>query len=344
MSAMSDENTRSRADTVRARREKRQRKERTGGFRLRRRPKAEPADSMHSAPVLMRGGKLDVPVQPRKPAKMRRRYDISLGSQGAEVRLPPVPFVRPSWRWLSGLVTAALLALVGLMWSYPEFIVQAIEVQGLQRLEVREVHLVLGIQGDSIFSLDPDVLAYDLGLAFPEFSEVQVHVSLPNSVVVQVHERVPALGWSNSQGLVLVDAEGISFPARGVVNGEGQPFPVVRAPDLVMKPADESEEDGEALVMNPYVNRRLLEPVQVAALIRMAEEAPPNSQIIFNPRHGMGWRDPAGWVVFFGHDGADMDAKVQMYRAIVADLQSRNLTPEYISVEFLHAPYYRMER
>ena len=70
----------------------------------------------------------------------------------------------------------------------------------------------------------------------------------------------------------------------------------------------------------------------------------PYITIRFDPTHGIGWQDPAGWIVYFGLDGSDMLQKLQMYDAIVKDLQSRNVTPEFISVEFLHAPYYRMER
>ncbi len=346
---MSDSDSSTRADAVRARREKRlkqgaARKQRTTA------PPPPEARSARSAPILMRGVKADVPVQRKKPSRVRRRYDISLGSPGAEMRLPAVPLVRPSWRWLSSLIVSGLVVLLWMMWNHPTFLVATIEIQGLQRLDAREVHLVLGIRNASIFSLDPAEMSFELGRAFPEFYEVDVRVGLWNNVTITVNERLPVMGWVNSQGMVLVDKNGISFPARGLVNGDigtGQSFPIVEAPELVMKPPDlestgESAEEG--FVLNPYVNRELLKPHQVEAVLEMSRSAPAEAKIIFDPKHGMGWKDPAGWIVYFGQDGSDMHAKLQMYKTIVQDLQSRNVTPAFISVEFIHAPYYRMER
>ena len=299
----------------------------------------------------MRGARTEVPVRTKKGSSVRRRYDISLGSQGAEVRLPSVPYVRPKGRWLSSTLTIALLALLFMMWNYSAFLVQTIEIQGLQRLDAREINLVLGIQNASIFSLDPAQLAYELGRAFPEFNEVTVEVGLPNRVTIVVEERLPMLGWVNSLGMVLVDKDGISFPARGLVNATDladQNFPVVEAPDLIMRPPDPEDAEeisaNEGFALNPYVNKELLKPHQVEALVDMSQYVPTNAVIVFDPGHGMGWRDPAGWVVYFGLDGSDMLAKLQTYQTIVQDLQSRNVSPEFISVEFLHAPYYRMER
>lgn len=349
---MSERDTLSRAEAVRARREKRQSRDQS----LKKRSSAPPPPprlerTAHTTPIIMRGVKADMPVQRKPLSKVRRRYDISLGSQGAEVRLPPVPVMRPGWRWLSGLLVIGLVVLLVMMWNSPTFQVQTIEVQGLQRLDAREINLVLGVQNASIFSLDPAQLTFDLGKAFPEFISVDVQVALPNIVSVTVEERLPVLGWLNAQGIVLVDKDGVSFPARGLVNGDaanGVSFPIVDAPDMVMKPPD-PEETEEALkedgfILNPYVKKQLLTPDQVQAILALSQSAPANAKIVYDPKHGMGWKDPTGWIVYFGLDGADMQQKLLMYTAVVQDLQSRNVTPEFISVEFLHAPYYRMER
>ena len=347
---MPDQDTLSRAEAVRARREKRESRQKTREKRTDA-PPPRLERTANAVPIIMRGVKADIPVQRKKHSKVRRRYDISLGSQGAEVRLPPVPVMRPSWRWLSGLIVMGLVVLLAMMWNSPMFQVQTIEVQGLQRLDAREINLVLGVQNASIFSLDPGKLTFELGKAFPEFLAVDVQVALPNIVSVAVEERVPVLAWVNAQGMVLVDAGGISFPARGLVNGdaaESISFPVVDAPNMVMKPPDPAETEealkADGFVLNPYVKRRILSPVQVQAILTMSESAPANAKIVYDPKHGMGWKDPAGWIVYFGLDGAEMQQKLLMYAAVVKDLQSRNVTPEFISVEFVHAPYYRMER
>jgi hypothetical protein len=57
----------------------------------------------------------------------------------------------------------------------------------------------------------------------------------------------------------------------------------------------------------------------------------------------MGWSDPQGWQVFFGSSTADMDSKLVTYRGIVDYLNQKHIKPKLISVEFAHAPFYRME-
>lgn len=342
---MADTKRPSRAEAVRSRRAKRERKGRRGA-----QPAAPPppAKTAKTAPVLMRGLKVEVPLERKKGAAVRRRYDISLQTPGAEVQLPAVGFLRPSWRWLSALLAASLLTLLGLMWNHPRFLVGAIEVQGLERLEVRELNLVLGIENAPVFTLDPARMEHDLMLAFPEFQRVEVRISLPNAVSLTVEERQPVLGWLNAQGMVLVDVDGVSFPARGLVTDGGrdttrggQLLPVIHAPDLVM--AQQSSQDG-APAVNPYVGRQLLTTEQVSALLVLSQAAPAGSELVFDPQHGMGWEDPGGWVVFFGEQGGDMAARLQVYAAILQDLENERVTPAFISVEYLHAPYYRMER
>jgi hypothetical protein len=58
----------------------------------------------------------------------------------------------------------------------------------------------------------------------------------------------------------------------------------------------------------------------------------------------LGWNDPNGWEVFFGSQGNDMNQKLAVYKSLVERLQSEGIQPALISVEYIHAPYYRMER
>jgi hypothetical protein len=57
----------------------------------------------------------------------------------------------------------------------------------------------------------------------------------------------------------------------------------------------------------------------------------------------MGWKDGRGWDVYFG-EPQDMDMKLVVYQATVRRLESEGIQPVLISVEQVHAPYYRMER
>jgi len=65
--------------------------------------------------------------------------------------------------------------------------------------------------------------------------------------------------------------------------------------------------------------------------------------MLYNEENGLGWIDPHGWQVYFGDDDASIDMKLMEYTKIVETILDRNLQPVLISMEFLHAPYYRLE-
>jgi hypothetical protein len=71
---------------------------------------------------------------------------------------------------------------------------------------------------------------------------------------------------------------------------------------------------------------------------------PADTLLVYDSEHGLGWNDPNGWEVFFGAEDQDMEMKLMVYQALVDRLQSEGIQPALISVEYVHAPYYRMER
>ncbi len=65
--------------------------------------------------------------------------------------------------------------------------------------------------------------------------------------------------------------------------------------------------------------------------------------LLYNPEYGLGWQDPHGWKVYFGTNIEDIDQKLAQYSVIIEALAARNIQPVLISLEFLHAPFYRLE-
>jgi len=49
-------------------------------------------------------------------------------------------------------------------------------------------------------------------------------------------------------------------------------------------------------------------------------------------------------LVYFGRDINNIDIKLAEYQTIIGVLESQNITPTLISLEFLHAPFYRLEQ
>ena len=316
----------SRADQVRARRQ-------AGGRTARHTaPRRAPAAS-DLPPVLVRRAEAVSVPRRRRRLRPRRRLDIALPSPGVEMRLPALPAVRLGWRLLSFFLVGFMAALLYLLWTLPAFRVQQARVEGVERLSADQVARSLLVFNKPVFTIDPRAMEAQLRQTQPALASVSVWVGFPAQVVVQVKERQPRLIWEVDGQVQWVDAEGYAFPALG----NGDELPRVQAsawpppPLMVTTPEDES---GPQPLMTPEM---------VEAVVFLRAQAPPGVDLLYDQEHGFGWLDPRGWKVYFGMDVADIDMKLMVYAAIVDTLQNQGIQPALISVEYLHAPYYRLE-
>jgi hypothetical protein len=174
----------------------------------------------------------------------------------------------------------------------------------------------------------------ELLAAFPDLESITVKVGVPANVSVIGIERQPVLAWEKDGKTVWIDSAGTVFPPRG----DDGPQAKVVAASLPTVAQPEEETASVASVVE-----RL--PVDlVTAVLAMAEQAPDNTPIVYDDGHGLGWQDSLGWVVFFGKDIQDMEMKLHVYKILAKRLKKQNPRPELVSVEYLHAPYYRLER
>jgi hypothetical protein len=149
----------------------------------------------------------------------------------------------------------------------------------------------------------------------------------------------------------MVDAQGYPFPLRQdmqIISGSLALVVANSAPPVADLPpiTQEITNTMAARVILQHkekAGQRLLMPEMVAAILLMAEQAPTGAPILYDTQHGMGWKDGRGWDVYFG-EPQDMDMKLVVYQATVRRLESEGIQPVLISVEQVHAPYYRMER
>ncbi len=75
-----------------------------------------------------------------------------------------------------------------------------------------------------------------------------------------------------------------------------------------------------------------------------ADTCPIRPSLIYSEKEGLGWHDPRGWDVYFGKTLDDLEMKISMVQAIVDQFGQKKIKPVYVNLEFLHAPYYRLER
>jgi cell division protein FtsQ len=283
-------------------------------------------------PVMVRGDVMGLSSPLHRSKKARRRFDVALSAPGAEIRLPALPQIQFGWRLVSGLLVVALSVLLYYLWTLPLFQVANVEVSGLSRLNGRDINTVLNVANQPIFALDARKMKQKITSAFPEFSNVEVKLGLPNVVQVDVVERLPLLKWHQEGRTTLVDANGFAFPERALE--EKGPSVVVEATSV--PPAIPVGEMKDASL-------QFLSVDMVSAILSMSAQVPAGSSLIYDAQHGLGWQEKQGWSVYFG-DARDIDMKLNVYKTLLKQLKKDGISPALISVEYVHAPYYRLEQ
>lgn len=290
--------------------------------------KAKLRGTSAQAPVMSRHGTAGSTAWKTGSRAPRRRYDIALNVPGAEIRLPALPQLQMGWRLVSGTITVMMLAALYLMLFTPFFVVDGVEVVGAQRLTDMDINLALGLAGETIFAIDPEDVRQQLLTGFPELASQELAIGLPNRVVLSIEERTPVLSWIQDNDEIWVDAEGVGFQPRGEVEGllnvyaQGLPF-------------------GAELVGTDQ--NLLLKSELVETTLSMYSFMPEGANLVYEPTRGFGWKDERGWNVYFGQRIENIDQKLATYKVLVETLENQGIKPALISVEYLHAPYYRVE-
>lgn len=286
---------------------------------------------------MVRGGQTGGALNSRRKAKpVKRRYDVALGATGAEMRLPSLPSVRFGWRLVSGLLVGILAFTLYTLWNSPMYRVSTAEVEGLKRLNSQDINVVANVTGKPIFVVDPRKVKRDIQASFLELADVSVEVKIPAKVLIIVEERQPVLAWEEESKVIWVDAKGIAFPPRG----EDGPSILVEAENSPLSPPASDPQEEDAQIESP---NRFLPPQLVSAVLAISLQAPQGTPLVYTADHGLGWKDPRGWEVYFGMNLEDMEMKLRVYKTLVKRLGKEKIQPQLISVEYVHAPYYRLE-
>ncbi len=295
-----------------------------------------------SLAVTARVEKPKPPAPKRKKNSKKRRYEASVAapsipsplSRAPKLRLPALrlPRVHLSTRWISLLLSAALLSLLYGMVRSGYFSAAPPQVSGNERISTSEIQMAMGITGTPVFLLQPDILARDLRLAMPELKSVSVKIRLPNRILVQVEERQPVLAWQENGKITWIDAEGVAFLPDGNAESLIPVLAFAPPPPTHTMPAD-------PLSPPPY-----LSPELVSMLQTLASQAPAGASLFYDAQYGIGWHDPRGWVAYFGTEGQDVALKLRVYQAIVDYLAQKGVHPTMISVAYPENPFYRLEQ
>jgi|SRR5688572_21384319 len=272
-------------------------------------------------------------VMPKR-AQKTRRFNLSLGLP--EIHFPKPNFTLPrfrfqaNWRLTSLIIALVLGVVIYLGLSLPYFYVPQATVLGNTRITREEINAVLGVTGQSIFTVQPDEVQKLVLMNYPELLSAEVNVYLPNHVYVTVTERVPVILWQQGQGYTWIDSTGVAFRPRGFADG----LVLVNAIDT---PPTGTPSVTDSLTPTPYMQEELVD-----AIIALYPLVPANTILTYTLADGLGWTDPRGWVAAFGTTAHDMPLKIRVYQSLVDTLTAGRRTPEYISVVHPEGPFYRM--
>ncbi len=241
----------------------------------------------------------------RRPSLRQRRAARRHEDHRPEERVRLRGMVWVSWRWLSTIISAFLIAIIYILWNSSIFKVNAISVGGNNYLEPEEVFEATNIANERVFKLDARDIEAHLETN-PSIADAQVRIGWPpNLLSVYITERDPAIIWEQGKQSVWVDINGLVMHLREPRD------------DLVrVSHVDESKGPlgaGEMIAGDIVVGaRQLKEILQEEATFSSIEDV-----LLFDPVKGLGFREDQGnWMAWFG-TGSDMQRKWQVYQAIV---------------------------
>jgi cell division protein FtsQ len=308
-------------------------------------------------PVMIRSTPMTRPLAEggrhvKSTVRQRRQFKVP-DVPGASISLPALQGLL-DWRIVSLFLVVGLSVGLYLMWTSSFFVVSQADIFGLKRIMSHDVNVVLDIGGTPSFALDPADLQKSLVEQFPEFSAAMVTVEFPNTVAISVTERIPVLAWRQGGRTDLIDKDGLAFPLRS--NDVELDLPTVDASGLLVGlipaaiPTDTEKTDGNRFQLfgssqndeTIQAAQQVLTPEAVQSILMLNEFAPQGIPLTYRDDHGFGWQDSAGWMVYFG-DATQIQLKLNIYQDILELINNQGVKPELISVEWVHAPYYRLE-
>ncbi len=227
-----------------------------------------------------------------------------------------------SWRLFSGALILILVGALAFFFLSDSMYVTGIAVGGLETMTVNEVYELLPVSGLHVFWLDPGTIRAKL-LESPTIANATVTVGFPpNTVQVIIEEREPALVWEQAGAMSWIDLQGRVMRQRE------------DRQTLLRIQADPILEGSIGVSIDPQV---------VTSAIQLHDLLPELAAFRYHPDKGLGYTDPRGWEVWLGV-GSDMQQKILIYNAIVADNAVQGIEPREINLVNTHRPFVSVGR
>lgn len=230
-------------------------------------------------------------LSPRKRSRRRkrhprRRFDVALPVElGAEIRLPALPALRTGPRLVSFLLLALVGYLLYALLTAPAFYVAEAAVHGEELLTEGQVRSIAQADQVPVFLIDP-AEAQARFAEVAEIAEAEVKVMWPNEVQLSVVEREPMVAWKDGYREWWISEEGVAFRKQG------------ERPGLIRI---ESEEPVLQVRQDPL--QQVIDPQVLVAAGVLSTQLPEVDVFEYHPVHGLGFEAEGGWTVYFGVKG-----------------------------------------
>lgn len=168
--------------------------------------------------------RLEVVRRRREPRRSRRRrprrrFDLALPVElGAEIRLPALPNIKPGPRLASAAMLILVVILLRSLLLAPQFFVAEAVVAGNDLLMAHQVRSIAQVDDLSVFLIDPSAGEARFS-SIPEVASAKIRVGWPNRVEIQIAERVPLVSWHDGYRDWWLSEEGVAFLKHGEREG-----------------------------------------------------------------------------------------------------------------------------
>ena len=232
---------------------------------------------------------------------------------------------RIRWRRIGVVLgIAALLAAVVALYLSPLLRVQDVQVVGAASVDAAQVAELAGLSGNSMLNL-PKGEAKARIEALPLVRSVSIERHWPQTVRIQVTERLPWGYWRIGDKTYVVDAEGVVLPdvqpptGAPVINDLGGPVNLV--------PGDRVDVDAVALAQS------MLQRVPQALALGI-------SGLEYTPQSGLSLITEAGYRVVMG-DSQNADYKLAVWQAVEKQMGREAMTGHVLDLRFEDRPSFQ---
>jgi hypothetical protein len=245
-------------------------------------------------------------------------------------------------RWLSLSNAVALFVLALAMLTTAQCRVEQIAVRRHSASSAEAVTRVTQLSqviGHNIFLLNTERVAQELA-TIPSVLTVQVVPRLPNTVEIDIVERVPIATWRTPAGAFLVDEQGFAL-APAETPGQTPPGAPGRAPDSARQGPllEVTDTTGQELRLGDQVDQRAL--LAARELVRALPGAGAQVQAVEYSPQGLVLVTDGGWRVVIG-EARDLNHKLAGFAAVVDLARQHNLAIKQVDVRPRDRPVYQL--